>query len=287
MQHYKVIGICGRESAGKSTTANLIAGSSGGINYSYDTKSHILSYLVELWFVFDETNRDTIWNKSPFELESIIVKLFSKYLGNWQRSEYRVVLNFERECSAGWKIFGLADLLKVGCSSLLNLPLDILMGEEEDARKMREIIKTEKFDSTEIQRTFPTCDGALTGRQCLQYIASQIFKAHFDDAFWNKILNAKIKKQLQLGNRIVIPDARFHSDIHNVWNLSSLDIQTTMVMIFRSEADLLLSDEDRKTHPSCWEFLEILANNKDKPTIYLKNSGTIEDLRLKIRELFG
>lgn len=65
------------------------------------------------------------------------------------------------------------------------------MGETDVSRKEREICTTQVFSSLEVRKMNP--EGHLTGRQCLQYMASEVFKRNFDDAFWNKILNAKIK----------------------------------------------------------------------------------------------
>jgi hypothetical protein len=273
MNQPKVYGIAGREGAGKSTSANYITNSDGHMGFTHIATDNIISYLIGLWFVIDlKTGRDVVWDMTFNEIKEKITSLFDTFYGNWKKESYTVVTGFERFCGKEWKIYALADLLKVGCSSLFGIPLTTLMGENDISRKEREVCTTQVFSSSEILKMNP--EGHLTGRQCLQYMASEVFKRHFDDAFWNKILNAKIKIALDNGYRVLIPDARFYADITNVWNLGG-----TMIMVYRTEADLLLSSADKKTHPSCWEFLEVLAENKDKPVIYIKNDRSLGALQ--------
>lgn len=272
----KLFGICGREGAGKSTASALMANGTSIIDVYYnicDTYD-IIEYLIDIWFDFSNKNekddKDKVWGLTRIEIREKLTDIFDKFIGNWRRDNYRVPVNFRRICLDGWYVSGLADLLKLGCAGLFNYDLDILLGEDENSRLIRESLLTQEY----------TICGAMTGRRCLQYFATEVMRNNFDEGFWTKIIAQKIKNEISKGNRVIIPDVRFDNDLHGVWNLNG-----TIVMIYRHASDLLLSELDMKLHPSSWEFLKVLANNKDKNVIYVKNSSSIEKLSMKLKKL--
>lgn len=281
----KIFGICGREGAGKSTSANLLSNGSGEFMYEYTETNDILEFLINTWFTFNSNSsqfgeqRDVIWNFTRNEIRKKLTDIFDEYLGNWKREIYRIPINFKRDSTEGWYVSGLADLLKIGCCGLFNIDLRILMGEDPISRKEREICTTLRYTSEKITLINKNEDtkGIMTGRQCLQYAANEMIKCNFDIKFWNKILNEKLKVQIAKGNKIIIPDTRFNDDIHNVWDMGG-----TILMVYKHPADLLLSEADKKTHSSCWEFLVILAENKDKRVIYIQNDKSVDKLKKKL-----
>jgi hypothetical protein len=268
-----IVGICGREGAGKTTVADyLTENTSKTFEYfRIDGSSNVENYIMDCLFEFS-TLKDDIWNLTREEAKNKLLELFRNYID----SEYVYPENIFAPCfaegeeSAKWVAFSFADPLKLIASAIFELDYEMLLGSTENSRKSREITFTKQYNKC----------GKLSGRQCLEFLGTNIFREHFDPLIWVKIFHQKAENVTKKGVNIVIPDVRFKNEMETINELGG-----SLWVIYRNINDLLLTEEDKKSHPSKWLFLTFLDDVACLKKI--ENGGSIKDLKKKIDELFS
>lgn len=253
-----MIGICGREGSGKTTVANMITG--GSVQVSRAIVAKPKEYILDVLFGFGYPNpdidmKDVIWGLQFDEAWIKIRDLFETHI-NDPICLKPICLPLRADLSdmSGWVEMSMAGPLKKIAPLLFEIEYDVLLGATPENRALRETIKTQ---------TFNKC-GSLTGRELLEFLGTNVFRNHFDDKVWIKILQRNAA-----GRKIVIPDVRFT----NEYQLLE-DIGGQILLVYRHLEDLILTEEDRTKHPAKWTFLTFPRKNMIK----LYNCGTLEDL---------
>ncbi len=257
-----VLGICGREGAGKTTIANGLTGSSP--EYELRITTNPLDFICEV--IFGET--DTIWEISPEGQRSLMRRLIRDYVdvdwfakhpdGKTYQVPYETVPN-----GSTWREFSFATPLKRICSLIYDVPYDVLLAQTPETRISRE--------------TF-VCVGGHNGRTCLEYFGTNVLRKLFDEDIFLKILQREALACIASGCRVVIPDVRFENEINLINNLSG-----TLLVVSRNASELNITDADRKTHPAKWHFLQYYRNAKK--FICFLNYGSIDVLNARVKEL--
>lgn len=285
------IGICGREGAGKTTISNHLCNHGECKQFLYIRIQTPLYYVLETIFGwnyqdlhknaknnFSEMPRDVIWNLTVLEAIEKIMTLFKKHIGeNWEFLEdplvpYDVIIPDQK-----YMEYAFADPLKKIASVMFEFPSipqmdlhEILRGDIEETRNIREKIITTSYDRC----------GVKTGRGCLEFLGTDILRDNFDNEIWIKIFHRETLKYRQRGITMVIPDTRFENEKNAIENDNGV-----LLVVYRDEKDLLLTEEDKKKHPAKWKFLEFLPNIKNLKKIH--NNGSIEDLHQKLAKIIS
>ena len=261
-----LLGLCGRAGAGKTTFAKYLTNSQT-IEPLYYIESDPLDYIVQVLFgSFSGYDTDPIWGFSYSQAKKLIIKLLSTYIDDrvplfWNVKIPKTFVELPTE-KQKWIEQSLADPLKKIAAVIFGIPYEILLGATYTNRKIRESARTIKFNKC----------GSLTGRECLEYLGTDVFRNHFDNNIWIKIFYRNSKKLLDAGINVILSDVRFHNEFLAVKKLSG-----RLVVIYREDKDLILTEEDKKTHPSKWKFLEFYQN-----AIKIKNNNTFKDFYFRI-----
>lgn len=289
MNDINLIGTCGRYGAGKTTLTEIITNNSPNINdLSMINVNNRMNYIICMIFGFDMYDieniiqlktRDPIWNLSFIEAHECLTNIFDKYIDTklshelCQFGDYKVPHphpNSDINNNNKWIELSLAKVLKQISCVIFNYDYEILLGVTSNARTQRETIKTKKFD---------IC-GKLTGRQCLEFFGTNIMREYFDNDIWIKILRRNINKNILNGYRIVISDIRFPNEKQMIYDSDKL-IKGKLIVIYRKDSDLILTEDDKLLHPAGWTFLTFIDSND----IYIKNDQSINNLKDKIFKL--
>lgn len=155
-----------------------------------------------------------------------------------------------------------AEPVKRICNILSGIPYEILLGEDSEARKIRDTERDPGWD--------------MTGRQWLETIGTDVFRNNFDPDVWIKIAFRRAKEAMDEGKNIVFTDCRFNNEYELIKKLGG-----QIFVIYRKDEDLTTSEEEMKNvHISEWGFTQFIDKNAD---ILIKNDGTIDDLKTKIK----
>jgi hypothetical protein len=192
-----IIGICGFQSSGKDTIANILVNNYGFKQLSFASM-----------------------------IKDIVAIMFS-----WSRDKLEGLTKEDRE----WR-----EQVDVNWSKIYNMPL-------------------------------------LTPRYILQYFATELFRNHFHQDIWVKI----VENQLLQYKNIVISDCRFQNEIDMIVKNGGKIIQ-----IYRNLPDWFYKykngediEDVKKMHRSETEWIRCFYNYE------LCNNGTIEELNEKIKLL--
>lgn len=74
----------------------------------------------------------------------------------------------------------------------------------------------------------------------------------------------------------MISDIRFENEKKMLEKLGG-----KLIVIYKKDEDLILTEQDKHKHPSKWKFLTFL----EKDTIFQKNNSTLESLYNKIQSI--
>lgn len=273
-----ILGICGREGAGKNTVANLLQFNShlSGPTWELREVDNPIIYIAHVLFGFpmrtDMTMKDPIWEMTQDKAFALIADLLINGVDkDWFTKHptgcvYR--LPFPLATSGRWCEFSMADPLKRISTLIFDIPYDILLAQTPETRKLRE---------TTCSPELSVC-GAVTGRYCLEYFGTDVMRNKFDNDIWIKILKHEARSAMDNGKCVVIPDIRFPNEGNLIDELGGI-----LLTIYRKPTDLDLTEEDKKTHPAKWKFLTFNQSVKNPASIH--NCGTIEELKTSVAKL--
>jgi len=269
----KVLGICGREGAGKTTVANVLTGGSAN-RFTRGLVNDPIKYIVHIIFGFsldgklsDPNEKDPIWGLSYQEATGTIINLLHAHVDTqWcvkfppqdrhEPEKYTAYFSNRQSGGSGsangkWAEFSFADALKQIAAVIFNLDFDMLLAQTPEDRERRERETTQEFNRC----------GAITGRYALEYLGTDVFRNHFDNDVWIKIANREAKSWMNQGGKVVIPDVRFPNELTFIDNV--VDGGGTLLVLYRDAQDLLLTAEDRASHPAKWKFLDFCGDAKN------------------------
>lgn len=279
MRSNKLIGLAGRAGAGKSTVADYLAPNQPVKLIKYDNPwAYILSNLFG-WNYSDLSipkSRDLATLRTGCQMLQLnpdpmtVIEAFDwthMALTRLHPNIEAVILmefqapDFSEPSKSKYVQIGFADPLKRICIPLSGLPYSVLLGldiasRSDRERPIREIIP-EFWHST------------MSGRQLLELVGTECFRS-LDDLIWIKLAQRRIQEYAKMNYRVIVSDVRFKNEAEMIHNLGGF-----ILVLARHETDLLLTDADRQTHVSKWEFLTFIDHND----ILIMNDSSIEDLR--------
>lgn len=180
----------------------------------------------------------------------------------------------------------MAHHLKDVCSLLFGMDRKMLEGETIEDR-----IKREEVDSFWNERVLEDLQ-PFTPRKALQYVGTNLLRNQLCQNIWVSCLEKKIKDN-NLQN-VIVPDIRFLNEIELIRKLGGIIIRV-----------------ERGERPHWWDLAEEfnlsglnVLNGKyiplidihfserewigvDNPDYIIKNNGTLEDLQIKVKEIFS
>ena len=261
----KLLGICGREGAGKTTVANFLT--DGGDRFIMREIDDPVRYIVHILFGFpldgqlDSPNeKDPIWNMTYPEAVGTVINLLHTHVDtSWSTKcmpmgrRYMAAFSNRDEGSNSsangtWAEFSFADSLKQIAAIIFDLDFQMLLAQTPKDRVKRETEKTQEFNKC----------GAITGRYALEFLGTDVFRNHFDNDVWIKIARREAKSWMDMGGKVVIPDVRFPNEMEFINGENG-----TMLLIYRDARELLLTTADRESHPAKWKFLDFCGDAKN------------------------
>lgn len=249
-----IVGICGRENSGKTTIANFLSETS----YEKYITEEVENYVIENLFDFSQ-DLDPEWKLTKSEAKDVILKLFRKTIDtNFEYPSFCEVVKIKQ--SGEFMSCSFAETLKLVASAIFEIDYEILLGETH--RELRETITTKNYN---------IC-GVMTGRKCLEYLGTEVFRKNFDEDIWIKIAKRKFS-----GKNVIIPDMRFRNEAEAIKNMNG-----KIILVYRDLKDLEITEIDKNSHPAKWSFLTFCDEFN---IIKVENSGTKEDLYKKISAL--
>lgn len=126
---------------------------------------------------------------------------------------------------------------------------DMLLGETEDTRILRETLKDPTWNKTP--------------RQAMQYIGTDLFRDCFDKNVWIKIAKRKIDNLRNNGKNVVISDCRHTNEIDFIRNEGGL-----ILVIYEKDDDLKPIPENSAIHESERSFQSAIKSDD----LYYKNT---------------
>ncbi len=237
-----IIGLCGREGAGKSSAAQALTGENvPSVKYA---RANVWEYITEY---IDPQILDLAMSK----ICELIPQIKSDTLVPVP------VLDIKHSSNFGTEIM-IAAPLKLICSALTGIGYDVMCGLTPDDRARREL---------------PIPGIGFSSREILQKIGT-IFREINPDIWINTAI-CRAHSQIAAGYKLVIiSDVRYRNEIECV-KKNGGDI----VYICRDLNDLQVTDADRTTHPSRWEFLETRGSD-----LVIVNNTSISDMAAQIQE---
>jgi energy-coupling factor transporter ATP-binding protein EcfA2 len=277
-----LLGICGREGAGKTTIASCLTSSTSSsvpkrIEIT-DPESFVMGVLFDLSREVDAdhyTIRDSIWKLSfPEACVRVKILLRQKIDSNFEYPKSWTITLPQTETDqvskGSWVEFSFAEPLKKIASVIFGIPYEILLGAGEKERDLREKTMTSVYDRC----------GSLNGRQCLEFLGTDVFRNCFDLDVWTKIFRRNAAKAMSKGINIVLSDVRFDNELFLINSMNGI-----LITVFRDPRDLILTLEDQKKHPAKWKFLTFYS--EAKKLIMIPNIGSREQLEKIIKNLIA
>jgi hypothetical protein len=274
MDRENLVGICGRQNAGKSSISSYLTGQNEP-QYQMIPVDDPFKYVVDVIFgtVPDGVSvsiwRDPIWNLTRYEQENMMRNMIENFVdSNWFKKNpvgnlYMVPVD-SLENDQKWVEMSFAWSLKKICSVIFGVSFEMLLGLTPSAREERENITFgHLFDRV------PTIP--FTGRVILEYFGTDVMRNRFDPDIWLNIMRRDAERLIQQGVRIVVPDVRFENEFRFLNKVGA-----ALLVVYREDKDLVLTEDDKKTHVAKWHFLKYYPEVKKH--ILLKNDKTLNHL---------
>lgn len=163
----------------------------------------------------------------------------------------------------GFKKLSFASILKDIVALMFDWPRDKLEGLTKEDRIWREVI--DPWWANELN--MPN----LTPRYVLQYFGTELFRVHWHQDIWLKV----VEKQLTKHNNIVITDCRFPNEIKMLkrYNAKMIHVHRNMPEWFQSyQLGTTEIEETQKLHISEKEWI------RSQPDYVIHNDGTLNEL---------
>lgn len=278
----RIVAVAGRNGSGKSTVLDELRACCRVSNISKTMsafKGNLRSFIA--YVLFDRP--------AVAQLNYIIDKIFEAAFtpsGQAQLSElgqkhkyhpeYEALMNLPYQVNLDAPPLNYADgfielnfsrALKRIMAQLLRVPYALLSGDSTESRKWRE---TEVLD-------VPVNGKKVNARQALEYIGTEAARGYRADV-WLIAWCVEYKRILANSNDCIVgvADLRYENEFEYLSQQ-----QAMCIVVYRTDMDLVLTEEDKKTHSSRWSFL--LFNKKCR---CIANKGTKEDLRQNIKTLY-
>jgi energy-coupling factor transporter ATP-binding protein EcfA2 len=266
-----LLGLCGREGAGKTTVARMLCPAPPA---EYDKLTlrgeEVEQYLLRTLFPKVKAKHD--WLYSSYA--KLLLNLLRQHIDTqYCYPETAEIYQSKTSDDSSSIEYGMADPLKKAAAVIFTIDYLVLLGDTPERRELRESVTTREYD---------IC-GKLTGRKCLEYLGTDVFR-HHDPDFWIELARQNIEaifaKTPQA--RIVISDIRFPNELELLQCFARQSLRTELWLIYKKEEDLILSKEDRQQHPAKWTFLTF----SDAPHLRkLLNNGSLEELEGKVNQM--
>lgn len=163
----------------------------------------------------------------------------------------------------GFKKLSFASILKDIVALMFDWPRDKLEGLTKEDRIWREVI--DPWWANELN--MPN----LTPRYVLQYFGTELFRVHWHQDIWLKV----VEKQLTKHNNIIITDCRFPNEMKMLkrYNAKMIHVHRNMPEWFQSyQLGTTEIEETQKLHISEKEWI------RSQPDYVIHNDGTLNEL---------
>lgn len=306
-----LIGLCGRTDAGKSTVASYLAQPREIIQKEYtNALAYILSAIlgwdyevlsplntakeIRQYLPTSGFGSDNIWNKQPLDAFNFLLEILHiihPFVESNLCYKFTAPVLESKDAAQTAVSVSFADVLKQICVPISGIPYDILLGETSEMREKRE--KPMHLYIRFLDWEKPYYLKNMSGRELLEFVGTNCFRA-LDPDIWINLTMRRIKAFMERCMRVVISDVRFENEAAMIKSLGG-----TLLILARSLKNLILTDEDRKTHPSKWQFLTFIGSYTAYSTkarmvpskvnnnnIALINDGSLDDLKEMVLYFF-
>lgn len=268
-ENINVLGICGREGAGKTTIANILTNQIGP-QYELRLINSPLDYICDVIF---GTLTDNIWTLTREQqlawMESFIHSYVDReWMNTYGKKQMFAPFDIINDNNDNWIEFSMATPLKKVCSVIFQIPYEVLLAQTPADRILRETIVTKVNGNT------------INGRVALEYFGTDIMRNLFDKDIWLKIMQRDAAVVIASNRKVVIPDIRFENEMNLVNKLGG-----TLLVVCRNTNELVLTEADIKTHPAKWNFINFYKNAK-KYYVFL-NIWPLDVLPSQIKQMFN
>lgn len=262
-----IIGLCGRYGSGKSTSTKILRQLYNSVQpvqrVEVPRDVTVLDYIVRILFNLMPINNDpdSVFNLTYKEACNIIKQLLTVHtckdiaMGRLASTPKAIALPWWEEQSVVHEA-ALAQPLKLICAQLFDVDYVVLGGWTAETRNLRETMRV-NYEVGKEKRTY---------RNVLEYMGTEVFRQCFDQDFWVKI--CKRGMTTSKAKLVICEDMRYENELKAIQELDGY-----AYLIFRDEKELILTEEDKKTHTAQWFHLTFAMN---LPRI--RNGLTIADL---------
>lgn len=265
-----IIAICGREGAGKTTVSQILTKPN---QITYVKLANPLDYIVNILFGY-VNNKEFLKNQ--------IMQLFRDKIDpkfTFPKLMLAPVLSPADDVAddqpPGWQkyiSYAFADPLKQIASIIFDFEIidssytiyEILLADVAETRTLRTQMQTRDYQ----------CCGRLNGRECLEYLGTDILRDALDTHIWINIF----KRSMMIGKKYLITDMRYENEYDAL-----KDLNVKVIVIYRQLDDLILTDHDQQQHPAKWSFLTFIK--KIINITYIHNNGTIIQLGNTVKHI--
>ena len=173
---------CGREGAGKTTAAKILTNNQSE-NYEIKKIKNRIHWIVKILFdIKPESNSNNNNNNNLYfgEAEKIVKRLIDENIdvtirkelekfGEYDVPDYKIFntqIGKNNKLCKNWIELSLAFPLKVICSVIFDIDIEILLARTSEMRTKRNKVYTRELNKC----------GKLNVRECLEYVGTNIFR---------------------------------------------------------------------------------------------------------------
>lgn len=251
-----LIGLCGRESSGKTTVAEFLCGKQK-LNQVYlqFTESFIINLL------FGKLDEEEYREKSD-----LVIKFFTQIFGYNFNYLFDIIVSLPDDLPKHPTIFhhlSFATPLKIIVCMLFKLDFDLVDGNTLENRILRETLEVSFF-----------CKGPKTVRELLRYIGLSA-REFFGQDIWVNIMKRKLKN---INGNCIISDVRFDNEVEMIRQYNGF-----LVCVYKHKLDLFVKDDE---HISSINFIKwTQVDNKHQVDYYLQNDDTLDKLKQRLDDI--